>query len=64
MPYSIKLDIGIITSMYLALSISVLFISLMQSVKRAQFLNTTSLSLLFVFASVYFSIDIVPLTTM
>ena len=50
--------------MYLALSISVLFISLMQSVKTAQFLNTTSLSLLFVLASVYFSIDIVPLTTM
>ena len=64
MPYPIKLDIGIITSMYLALSISVLFTSLMQSVKTAQFLNTTSLSLLFVLASVYFSIDIVPLTTM
>ena len=33
--------------MYLALSICVLFISLMQSVNGAQFLNTTSLSLLF-----------------
>ena len=35
--------------MSLALSICVLFISLMQSVNGAQFLNTTSLSLLFGF---------------
>ena len=37
--------------MYLALSICVLFISLMQSVNGAQFLNTTSLTLLFGFAT-------------
>ena len=33
--------------MYLALSICVLFVYLIQSVNGAQFLNTTSLSLLF-----------------
>ena len=33
--------------MYVTLYICVLFISLMQSVNGAQFLNTTSLSLLF-----------------
>ena len=37
--------------MYLAVSIYVLFISLMQSVNGAQFLNITSLLLLFVFAA-------------
>ena len=37
--YSIKLYTGITTSMCFALSISVLFSSLMQSVNGAQFLN-------------------------
>ena len=41
--YSIKLYIAIITSRCLALFISILFISLMQSVNGTQFLNTTSL---------------------
>ena len=51
--------------MYLALSIYELFISLMQSVSRAQFLNTTSLSLLFGFATggEIGEIVIVPLTS-
>ena len=35
-----------ITSIYVALSICVLFISLMQSINRAHILNTTSLMLL------------------
>ena len=39
--YSIKLYIGNTTSMSLALSFCVLFISFMQSVHEAQFLNTT-----------------------
>ena len=43
LPYSIKLYIAIITSRCLALSICILFISLMQSVNGTQFLNTTSL---------------------
>ena len=38
-----KLYIGIITSISLALSISVLFISLLQLVNGAQFLNITPL---------------------
>ena len=46
--------------MSLALSIRVLFISLMQSVNGAQSINTTSLLPLFGFASAYFAIDIVP----
>ena len=41
--YSIKLYIGLITSMYLSLSICVLFILLMHSVNGAQFLNATFL---------------------
>ena len=49
--YSIKLYIGITASMSLALSICVLFISLMQPVNGAQFLNTTTLSALFGFSS-------------
>ena len=49
--------------MSLALSICVLFISLMQSVNRAQFLNTTSLSLLFGFAPTRSVTDIVSLTS-
>ena len=43
MLYSIKLYIGITTSISLALSIYVLFISLVKSVIGAQFLNTTFL---------------------
>ena len=51
--------------MYLALSICVLFISLLQSVNGAQLLNTTSLSLLFEFAAGGGggAIVIVPLTS-
>ena len=50
--------------MSLALSISLLFISLMQSVNRAQFLNITSLFLLLGAAAVpMFGIVIVPLTS-
>ena len=41
MLYSIKLYIYITTSTYLALPISVLFISFMQLVNEAQFLSTT-----------------------
>ena len=50
--------------MSLALSTCVFFISLMQSVNGAQFLNTTSLSLLFGFAAGggTGAIVIVPLT--
>ena len=44
--YSIKLYIGITTSIALALSIYVLFISLMQSVNGAQLLNINTLLLL------------------
>ena len=44
---SIKLYIFITTSISLALTICILFISLIQSVNGAQFLNTTSLFLLF-----------------
>ena len=40
------------TSMYLALSICLLFISLIQSMNDAQLLNTTSLFLLFEAAAV------------
>ena len=43
--YSIKLYIGITTLMSLALSICVLFISLMQLVNGAQFLNTNCILL-------------------
>ena len=52
-------------SMYLALSISLLLILLMQSVNGTQFLNTTSLSVLFASApaTVVFSTDIVHLTS-
>ena len=45
MLYSINLYVGIATSIYFALSIWVVFISLMQSVNGAQFFNITSLSL-------------------
>ena len=43
--YSIKLYIGITTSIYFSLSISVLFISLMQSVNGTQFLSSSPLFL-------------------
>ena len=51
--------------MYLALSFCVLFISLIQSANGAQFLNITSLSLLYGFAAGGNSgaIVIVPLTS-
>ena len=42
----------ITTLMFLALSISLLFVSLMQSVNGGQFLNTTSLFVLFGAAAV------------
>ena len=55
----------ITTSMSLALSICVLFVSLIQPVNGAQFLNTSSLFLLFGAASVpVFGTVIVPLTAM
>ena len=43
--YSIKLYIGITISIYLALPISVLFISLLQLINGAKYLNITHLSL-------------------
>ena len=49
--------------MALALSICVLFVSLMHSVNGAQFLNATSLLLLFEVSSAHGSIVIVPLTS-
>ena len=62
--YSIKLYIGIITSICLALSVCVLFISLMQSVNGTQFLNTTSLHhYLVLLVLVLVKIDVVPLTS-
>ena len=51
-----------ITSISLALSICVLFISLMQSINRAHILNTTSLMLLFGFIIADSGTYIVPLT--
>ena len=63
--YSIKLYIGITTSMFLALSTCVLFVSLMQSVNGAQFSNITFLLKLFAAAhsAALFALDIVPLTS-
>ena len=49
MQYSIKFYINIKTLMSLAWSVCVLFMCLLQSVSREQFLNTTSLLLLFGF---------------
>ena len=49
--YSIKVYINIIISIPLALTISTLFISLLQSVNSAQFLNITFLLALFASAS-------------
>ena len=67
MLYSIKLYTGIITSMYLALSICVWLISLMQSVNRAQFLDATLLLLLllllFALSPARGAINILPLTS-
>ena len=51
------------TSMFLALSILILFISLMQSVNGAQFLNTTYLSPLFGLPPAFAAIVVVPLTS-
>ena len=45
--YYIKLYIGIVISISLALSISTLFVSFLQSVNGAQFLNITFLLTLF-----------------
>ena len=56
MLFSIKLYIGIITSIYLVLSICVLFISLMQSVNAAQLFG-------FAAGSGTGAIVIVPLTS-
>ena len=61
--YSIKLYVGISTSVSLALSIFALFISLIQSVNGAQFLNTTSLPALIAGAgAATHTTVIVPLT--
>ena len=55
----------LITSMFLALSICVLSISFMQSVNNAQFLNSTSLFLLFGATTIpVFETVMVPLTAM
>ena len=67
MLYSIKLYTGIITSVYLALSICVWLISLMQSVNRTQFLDATLLLLLllllFALSPARGAINILPLTS-
>ena len=60
MLYSVKFYIDITTSMSLALSICVLFISFMQSVNRAQFSNPTSLFPLFALSLPRTAIYIVP----
>ena len=52
-----------ITSVCLALSICVLFVSLMQSVNRAQFLNNIFLLALFGLSPTYSVIDVFPLTS-
>ena len=52
-----------ITSMCLALSICVLFVSLMQSVNRAQFLHNIFLLALFGLSPIYSVIDVFPLTS-
>ena len=62
--YSIKLYIGITKSMSLALSISVLFISLMQSVNGAQHLIIIFFLLFETVAVPAFATVIVPLTSM
>ena len=50
--------------MSLALSVFVLFMSLMQPVNEAQFLSTTSLLLLFRLSPACGSIDLVSLTSL
>ena len=60
---SIKLYIGITMSVSLVLSISVLFILLMQSVNRAQFLNTMFVFSLFGLSLYCATIDIASLTS-
>ena len=62
--YSIKLYIGITKSMSLALSISALFISLMQSVNGTQHLIIIFFLLLGTVAVPAFATVIVPLTSM
>ena len=62
--YSIKLYIGITKSMSLALSISVLFVSLMQSVNGAQHLIIIFFLLFGTVAVPAFATVIVPLTSM
>ena len=59
MLYTIKLYIGVITSMYLA-SICVLLISLMQSVNGGKLLNTTFLPSLSAAGAASCLIDIFP----
>ena len=63
--YSVKIYIGITTSIYWASSICVLFALLMQLVNGAQFLNITFLLASFAAASAaaIFATVIVPLTT-
>ena len=58
-----RLYIGITTSMSLALSICVLFISLLQSVNEAQLLNRTSLLTWFGLSPACGVFVVVPLTT-
>ena len=63
--YYINLFIDITTSMSFAWSISLSFISLMLSVKKAQFLNITFYFLLFGDVAVsLFEVVMVPLTSM
>ena len=52
-----------ITGMCLALSICVLFVSLMQSVNRAQFLNNIFLLALFGLSPTYSVVGVVPVTS-
>ena len=62
----IKLYIGITVSIYSAFSTCALFISIMQLVNGAQFLNIISLLILFTGAAwaAFFETDLVPLTRM
>ena len=63
--FCIKLYISITTSISLVWSISLLFLSLMQSVNVAKFLNITFLFLLSANAAVHMFVTIiVPLTSM
>ena len=62
--YSIKLYISVAAPMFLALSTCVLFISLMQSVNEAEFLNICFKFALFASAAAVFTNIILPLSSM